>query len=455
MGDILAMSEKERERLVVLQQVASKRLLQGEAAERLGLSVRHIKRLGRALRECGDAALVSKRRGRPSSNRLSCEVRSEIEGHLRGRYAGFGATLAAEKLLEIEKISVSRETVRQLQIALGVWRPKVKREGRVFQTRERRPRFGELIQIDGSPHDWFCGRAPKCTLIVFIDDATGRLTSLHFAPAETIHAYSAALKQHILAHGVPLALYSDRHGIFRVNAKEAVSGDGKTTFNRFTERLKIAQICALTPQAKGRVERANQTLQDRLVKELTLHNISTLEAANAFLPQFIAAWNKRFVGAPKDPNDAHRAWTETAESLEQIFTERETRCLSGSLSFSYHGTVYGIIPKDSGRTLRGAKVTIYAYGDGRLEVRYKDRILPHRLLETRPRPIASHDAKTLDAHLDALILSRQPEKPAKQPSRREIRGAALELCVAPLRPPYPPAPPTKGDSLTLQNRGTF
>ncbi len=138
------------------------------------------------------------------------------------------------------------------------------------------PRFGELIQIDGSQHDWFEGRAPRCA-IVFIDDATGRLTALHMAPAELTKAYLVALRRHLLAYGPPLALYSDRHGVFRVNAKEALSGDGKTEFNRVTERLRIEQICALTPQAKGRVERANQTLQDRPIKEMRLRNVSSVE----------------------------------------------------------------------------------------------------------------------------------------------------------------------------------
>lgn len=446
MEGILAMSLKERERLVVVQGLALKQVRQSEAAERLGLSVRQVKRLLRAWRQVGDVALVSKRRGRASSNRLSASVRSEIEGRLRGRYAGFGATLAAEKLLELDGISVSRETVRQTQIALGLWRPKVRRQGRVFQTRERRPRFGELIQIDGSPHDWFAGRAPKCTLIVFIDDATGRLTALHFAPTETIHAYATALKQHILAHGVPLALYSDCHGIFRVNAKEAASGDGKTTFNRFTERLKIEQICALTPQAKGRVERANQTLQDRLVKELTLNNLSTMEEANAFLPLFIQAWNKKLAVEPRDPTDAHRAWTDSEEALDEVFTERETRCLSSSLSFSYHGTVYGITPKDSGRTLIGVKVTLYTYQDGRVEVRYRDKVLEHRILATRPRAVASHDSKTLDEHLDRLIALKGFAQNQPKRGKREKRRAALELREAPLRPP---CPPLKGDTLTL------
>ena len=152
-----------------------------------------------------------------------------------------------------------------MQIELGLWKPKRRRAKRVFQVRQRRARFGKLIQIDGSPHDWFEGRGPRCTLIVFIDDATSRLTALHFAPVETAQAYLEALRSHVLEHGRPLAFYSGRHGIFRVNAKDATSGDGKTEFGRVADRLAIVPIHALTPQAKGRVERANQTLQDRLV----------------------------------------------------------------------------------------------------------------------------------------------------------------------------------------------
>ena len=265
----LAMSGRERERLVVIAQVCGKVLSQGSAAERLGVCVRQVKRLVRAYRAEGDAGLVSRQRGRASNRRLAPGVgeRATLFG---GKYRDFGPTLACEKPAELEGILVSRETIRRLQIRHGLWKPKRRRHKRVFQLRERGPRFGELIQIDGSPHDWFEGRGPRCTLIVFIDDATGRLTALRFAPAETTRAYLGALGDHVLAHGCPAAFYSDRHGIFRVNAKDAASGDGKTELGRVSERLRIELINALTPQAKGRVERANQTLQDRLGREMRL-----------------------------------------------------------------------------------------------------------------------------------------------------------------------------------------
>jgi transposase len=212
----LWMSNVERERSHLVRQTQEKHLSQRQASERLGIGIRQFKRLVRSWKQQGDAGLVSRQRGRASNHRLAPGDRERIALLLREKYPDFGPTLAVEKLLERESIAVSAETVRQMQIAMGLWRPKRRRQKRVFQLRERRPRFGELIQIDGSPHAWLEDRGPRCTLIVFIDDATSRLTALHFAPSETTRAYLTALRSHVLAHGRPLAFYSDRHGIFRV-----------------------------------------------------------------------------------------------------------------------------------------------------------------------------------------------------------------------------------------------
>lgn len=235
---------------------------------------------------------------------------------------------------------VSRATVRQLQVGLKLHKPKKRRLKRVFQLRDRRPRFGELVQIDGSPHDWFEGRAPRCTLIVFVDDATSRLLTLHFAPAECAKAYLDALRDQVLTHGRPLAFYSDCHGIFRVNAKDAQSGDGKTEFGRMADRLDIGLINALTPQAKSRVERVNQTLQDRLIKEMRLCNIDSIEAAAAFLPGLILKHNEKFGVPPADETPAHRPWTKTADELDETLARREERILSKALTFSSGGIKY-------------------------------------------------------------------------------------------------------------------
>jgi transposase len=209
---MVLMSRVERERAFPVRQCIEGRLSRREASDRLGIGVRQVKRLVRNWRRDGDMGLVSRQRGRPSHRRLSEGLRSRIGMLLTETYADFGPTLAAEKLLERNGLRVSAETVRRLQIELALWRPKRRRVKRVFQLRDRRPRFGELIQIDGSPHDWFEGRAPRCTLIVFIDDATGRLTGLRFAAAESCEAYLETLRDHVLTHGTALAFYSDRHG---------------------------------------------------------------------------------------------------------------------------------------------------------------------------------------------------------------------------------------------------
>lgn len=415
-GDIFAMSAGERERGRVVGLISAGHLLQWEGAEQLGICLRQMKRLVRSWRNLGDAGLVSRQRGRVSPLRFSAATEVQIVSLLRGQYQGFGPTLAAEKLGEREQISISRETVRRLQVKHGLWRPKRRKEKKVFQLRERRPRFGELIQIDGSPHDWFEGRGPRCTLIVFIDDATGRLTALQFTPAETTKAYLLALRTHVLAHvlahGVPLAFHSDRHGIFRVNAKDAHSGDGKTEFGRVATRLDIEAIHALTPQAKGRVERANQTLQDRLVKEMRLAGISSIETAQDFVPQFLAVWNSKFAVVPRDPANAHRPWTQTPEALDAALARQEERVLSKALTFSTSGTMYCVKTKDAGIALRGARVTLRHFPEGTLQVTWKDRVLDVTAFRNLPHPAPAEDEKTIDTRLNTITsISAQKPKP--------------------------------------------
>ena len=406
-GGVLLMSGAERDRAFLVRHAVEGGLSQREASERLDLSVRQFKRLVRAWRIEGDAGLLSRQRGRPSHRRMNEALRGRISGLLKEKYADFGATLASEKLLELDGIKVSAEMVRRIQIGLGLWRPKTRRAKRVFQLRERRPRFGELIQIDGSPHDWFEGRGPRCTLIVFIDDATSQLTALRFAQVESGKAYLEALRDQVLRHGCPLAFYSDRHGIFRVNAKDAQSGDGKTEFGRVVERLKITLINALTPQAKGRVERANQTLQDRLIKEMRLRNISSIEAAQAFVPSFILTWNKKFAVEAADKISAHRPWMKTGDDLDLALARQEERVLSKALTFSYGGTKYCVKTQGPGTAMRGAKVTVHHFTDGRLRVFYKGRLLTCTAYGSYAMPDPAEDEKTLDARVNAIVMARQ------------------------------------------------
>ncbi|HEX4301864.1 MAG TPA: ISNCY family transposase, partial [Rhizomicrobium sp.] len=407
------MSASERERSHVMRALSKGALQQREAAERLGLGVRQVKRLLRAWRVRGDAGLISRQRGRVSPRRLEASKRARIEELLRGKYPDFGATLAAEKLREREGIEVCRESVRRIQIELGLARARRRRSARVHSPRERRPRFGELIQIDGSPHDWFEGRGPRCTLIVFIDDATGRLTALQFAPAETTKAYLSALRSHVLAHGVALAFYSDRHSIFRVNAKEAESGDGLTEFGRVAERLRIELIQAATPQAKGRVERANQTLQDRLVKEMRLRGVGDIAGAQIFAPAFIALWNAKFARPPLEAADAHRPWTKDAEALDEALARREERTLSKALTFSAGGKVYCVKTAGPGTALRGARVTLLHFQNGGMRVDYKTRSLPYTHFKTNPGPDPAADEKTLDARMADILAANSAQAQAQ------------------------------------------
>ena len=286
-------------RVEVIREVLGRRLRQGEASERLGICVRQVKRLVRRYREEGARGLRSRRRGRRASNAIAPELRREIVGVVRERYEDFAPTLAWEKLTEVHGYGVSVETLRKWMVAEGLWRSKKRPGARVHQSRPRRPALGELVQIDGSPHAWFEDRGRRCTLIVFIDDATSRLMALRFAEAETTEAYMRTLRGYLDQHGRPVAIYSDKHSIFRVNQKDR-EGD-LTQFTRMLKTLDIQPIHANTPQAKGRVERANQTLQDRLVKELRLRRIDDIQSANAFLPEFIADYNQRFSVAPKPP----------------------------------------------------------------------------------------------------------------------------------------------------------
>jgi hypothetical protein len=211
---------------------------------------------------------------------------------IRERYADFGPTLAAEKLSEVHELSLSRETLRHWMIADGLWLDRKARQRKVYQPRPRRACLGELVQIDGSEHWWFEDRGPHCTLLVDIDDAPSRLMHLKFVESESTFAYFGATREYLEAYGKPVAFYSDKHGVFSINAVGAVQGEGMTRYGRALHELNIEIICANTPQAKGRVERANKTLQDRLVKDLRLQGIGTIEAANRALPAFVADFNR-------------------------------------------------------------------------------------------------------------------------------------------------------------------
>jgi hypothetical protein len=280
----VTMTMRELDRLKCVQGVVDRQLKLYQAAERLGLTTRQVRRLVRRYGQEGPVGLISRHRNRPSNNRLKDAVADRAFRIIRAQYADFGPTLAAEKLRERHGVDLAVETVRSLMVAGGLWLPRKLRPPKIQQPRTRRACLGELIQIDGCDHHWFEERAPACTALVYVDDATSRLMVVLFTGTESTFAYFEATRQYLARYGKPLAFYSDKASVFRINLKSATGGDGHTQFGRALYELNIDGICANTPAAKGRVERAHLTLQDRLVKELRLEDISTIDSANALMP---------------------------------------------------------------------------------------------------------------------------------------------------------------------------
>jgi len=397
----LTMSNREITRLEAMQRIKDKRLTQKEAARMLNLSVRQIKRLYQAYKARGAQGLVSARRGKPSNHRLNAQVEQQVLDLLKEKYEDFGPTLAHEKLTEVHQIQLSRESVRRIMIMEGMWKPKRAKKPTVCQMRERRACFGELVQIDGSDHDWFEGRGPRCTLLVYIDDATGQLLELWFVPEETTFAYFEATRHYVERFGKPIAFYSDKHGIFRVNQPRPLGKtSGLTQFGRAMEELDIQIICANTPQAKGRIERANQTLQDRLVKELRLRGISHMETANAYLPEFREDFNRRFAVLPRSSHDAHRPLLKT-ENLNIILTHQKMGSLSKNLTVQYDNTIYQIQSNRPDYALRNAQVTICQNAQEEVTILYKYTPLSYTTYRKPTRQAAVVDTKTLDRQINA------------------------------------------------------
>jgi transposase len=435
----LTMSARELERLEVLGRVVERRLTQWKAADQLGLSLRHVERLCRAFRANGAAGLVSRQRGHPSNRRLAAVLRERVVDLVRNRYADFGPTLACEKLVEQHGVEISRETLRHWMIDAGLWVPRSRRARRVHQPRHRRSALGELVQIDGCEHAWFEDRGPKCTLLVYVDDATSRLMEFRFVASESTFDYFTSTRAYLERHGKPVAFYSDKASIFRIASPGNPKRPRVTQFGRALSELNIDIICANTPQAKGRVERAHLTLQDRLVKELRLRDLSTPEAANAYLPEFQADYNKRFACEPQSRHDAHRPVRDD-EDLDLTFTWQEERKLSKNLTFHYKRVIYLVEPGPEALALAGERCRVHEHEDGRVEFRHADTPLPCRVFFDKV-PCVQQGAIVANKRLGA-VLSKiridQQERDRQRLARRtltlrqknQIRAAAAQADAA-------------------------
>ncbi|WP_010544112.1 ISNCY family transposase [Sphingomonas elodea] len=380
---VLAMSDTEIHRFDTLMRLERGELRPARAMELLGLERSQLYRLLRRLRADGAAGLVSRKRGRPSNRRFSDAFREDVVAIVRERYADFGPTLAAEYLAERHGITLSHETLRQLMIGAGLWRAKAAKRARLHQTRNRRERRGELIQVDGSDHDWFEGRGPRCSLLVYIDDATSELMHLEMAESESALSYLQATRTYLEKHGKPIAFYSDKHSAFRNNRATADS-DGMSHLGRALDKLGVEIICANSPQAKGRVERANSTLQNRLVKAMRLEGISSIEEANTFLLSYLLRHNAQFACPPADPRDAHRPLAPN-ENVEAEMVWRVERSVTGALALHYNKAMFILEPTPLARTLARKRVHVCEFPDGRIEVRHGEVVLLYRVYDKMQR----------------------------------------------------------------------
>jgi Winged helix-turn helix len=417
---LIAMSERDLQRIEVLLKIVDGRMTLVSAASVLALSVRQVRRLLDLIVADGAAAIRHKARGRPSNNRISHSVRDYVLGIVRERYLDFGPTLAAEKLALNDGVAVSRETLRQWMTQAGIWLSRKQR--RTFhQPRLRREAYGELVQIDGSDQRWFEERSDPCSLLVFIDDATGKLMQLRFVRSESAFSYFEALERYLQEHGAPIAFYSDKHSVFRVARKDAKGGQGMTQFGRALCELNIEILCANSSQAKGRVERMNRTLQDRLVKDLRLADVNNMEDGNAFLPGFMALYNARFAIHPARSDDLHRPFNLAPDRLKEILCKREQRYVGAQLTFSFECQRIMLEENDVTRGLVGRYVETYAYADGRLDIRWKGHSLTYSVFDKDQR--VTHAAITENKRLSdvlSYIKARQlqPEPKVKTNSEK-------------------------------------
>jgi transposase len=448
MGGHLLMSGKERIRKVVLEGVVEGRISIREASERLSISYRQGRRICRRYRREGDKGLLHKGRGRPSNRSKPAGIRERAMARYRDRYEGFGPTLAAEKLSG-EGLAVDHETLRRWLLQAGLWQSSP-RKVRHRAYRERRRRFGELVQLDGSLHRWFGKEEPLCCLLDMVDDATGT-THAHLASHESTESTMRILRRWVERYGIPLALYTDRHTIYlskrEPTLEEALAGETPlTALGRACRKLGIRILTAYSPQAKGRVERKHGVYQDRFRKELALRTIRTIPEANEVLENgFVEDLNRRFAVPPADPEDAHRPVPKDLD-LDQVFCFEENRTLQNDFTVRHENRWYQVTKRNRPLPRPQDKILVRTHLDGRVDLWWRERPLAFVPLADRP----------------------QPPRPEAAPKPLPVRNTARRtMHPAPDHPWFIPVHPekcaawrrnqkqTEGTFLTSSTRGHF
>ena len=418
------MTQRDRDRLIVLRKAQKKLITQAQASAELGITTRQVRRLLRRLKKEGDKVVVHKLRGVPSNRKKDCKTREKIVGILsREVYRGFGPTLASEYLSAKHDISIGREALRQIMISAGLWRGRKRNTEPVHQWRRRRSCRGEMVQWDTSTHQWLEGRGETIHLIHMIDDATSELTARfvrHDSTEENMHT----LRLYLEKHGRPVAFYTDKASLFQTAAKsrrgEQVERDAPeqppTQIGRALREVAVVWIGAHSPQAKGRVERSFQTAQDRLVKGLRVAGATTLEQANQYLnEEFLPWWNQHLTVAPANAADAHRPVDRDCD-LDAVLSVVDTRQVAADYTIRFQGRMYQIARADVRPGLRGGVVRVEQRLDGSVHIRFQEKYLA--IEECQPQPKSQPAAP-------ARQLKRPPVKP-NEASRRSISGIALK-----------------------------
>jgi len=401
---------KEREQIAIFDRLKKKEISQAGAAKALGLTKRWVREKFKRYKQYGDQGLVHLNRNKASSRRWSQEKRDFTMRLLEGPWSGFGPTLASQKLEELYDIKVSKETLRKAMIVEGVWQGK-KRKIKYREQRDRKEYYGEMVQLDGSPHDWFEGRGPRCTLINFVDDATSSIPFMMLAPSESNDSVMTAFKKYVEFYGIPQSLYVDYGGVYSVNINNQ-ERDKITQFDRACRELGTDIIRASSPQAKGRVERSHGTHQDRLVKELRLAGISTIEQANEFIFNvYLPKHNKKFSVPAQKKGDIHRPASHL--NLDKIFCLKDTRKLQNDFTISYQTRILQLTKQQRAVVRPKEIITIHEKFDGSLELYIRGIQLNYIELKQRP-------SKPKEDH---IVKERIPRKPAaNHPWRGQNRG---------------------------------
>lgn len=417
--DIITMSQKELKRLHVIHRVLEGSLTQARAAEIISLSERQIRRIVKCIRAEGDKGIQHRSRGKESNRKAPRKLVESVTRLYREKYQGFGPTLTAEKLLELEGIGISKETVRRWLMQSGQWQ-KGRKVRTYRQWRERKSCFGEMLQMDGSHHDWFEGRRAKCVLMAYIDDATNKVYGRFYEYEGTIPAMDS-FKRYIRKYGIPMSVYMDKHTTYKSPAEptleEEINGtEPLSEFGRALRELEVEIIHAHSPQAKGRIERLFKTLQDRLVKEMTLQGISTIDEANRYLDTYLSAHNKRFAVKAREQENLHRE-VPMGLNLHKVLCIRTVRALRNDFTIAHNSKLYQIE-----KGIRSKEVTVQERVNGSMLITHNDVLLPFR--EIAARPEKPQKEVRMRRHKKTTPSINHPWNKSNRSLFRQMRGQA-------------------------------